>query len=150
MRIGSSGSRLVAAYIVFGNAVMLFLLVVTITHVGLTSYHLLKVASLSDELPEPARRNYSHMAPADINDLLRTTATMRYRFAPWVGERERPTASRFVNVNGYGIRSNGRPFDNLSNLQDAVWFYGGSTTFGYGVADAETIPAQLEPRSGGR
>lgn len=148
MKIDSRPNRPVAAYIIFANTVLLFLLTVTITHVGLTSYHYLKVASLYHKLSEPARRNYSHMTPADVNDLLKTTATLRYRFAPWVGVRERPTASRFVNVNGYGIRSNGRPFENLSALQDAIWFYGGSTTFGYGVADAETIPAQLETALG--
>ncbi len=29
-------------------------------------------------------------------------------------------------------------------MQDAVWVLGGSTTFGFGIADHETIPAQLE------
>jgi hypothetical protein len=148
MTISSSRSRPVVAYIIFANAVILFLLVVTITHLALTRYHHLKVESLYESLSEPARRNYSHMAPADVNDLLRTTATMRYRFAPWVGVRERPTTSRFVNVNGHGIRSNGKPVENLSAIKDAIWFYGGSTTFGYGVTDAETIPAQLETAVG--
>ena len=32
----------------------------------------------------------------------------------------------------------------MDDLNGSIWFFGGSTTFGYGVADKETIPAQLE------
>lgn len=39
-----------------------------------------------------------------------------------------------------GFRSNGRPFDNLAALQNASEFYGGSTTFGYGVAGFFSAP----------
>lgn len=136
------------AYIVFASSVILFLLVVTSTHVALTTYNESQAASRYRGLPEVVKRNYAHMAPADVDDLLKATATMRYRFAPWVGMRERPVTSRFVNVNAHGIRSNGRPLGSISEIRDAIWFFGGSTTFGYGVTDEESIPAQLEKAIG--
>lgn len=136
------------AYVVFANSVILFLVAVTSTHVALTTYHESQAASRYRGLPEVVKRNYAHMAPADVDDLLKATATMRYRFAPWVGMRERPVTSRFVNVNAHGIRSNGRPLGNISEIRDAIWFFGGSTTFGYGVTDEESIPAHLEKAIG--
>lgn len=56
--------------------------------------------------------------------------------------------SRFVNVDVHGIRANGTTPRQISAIESAVWFFGGSTTFGYGVADGETIPAQLEKMMG--
>lgn len=135
-------------YVVFTHTVILFALIVTATHFALSWYQRSKAATIWQRLPEVVRRNYAHMSQADAAELLRATATMRYRFAPWIGMRERPTTSRFVNVNEYGIRGNGRPMATIAALQDAIWFFGGSTTFGYGVADRESIPAQLETAIG--
>lgn len=131
-------------YAVFTHTVILILLVATGIHLALTWSRASRAATIWQRLPAVAQRNYAHMSVADAGDLLRTTATMRYRFAPWVAMRERPTTSRFVNVDEYGIRSNGRPMRGLAELQDAIWFFGGSTTFGYGVADHESIPARIE------
>ncbi len=59
--------------------------------------------------------------------------------------REAPLAGRFVNVSPPGYRL---------GLDQAVWppdrkaynifFFGGSTAFGYGVADEDTIPSRLQ------
>jgi hypothetical protein len=52
--------------------------------------------------------------------------------------------SRYLNVDEHGIRQNRLPPRPIAAIRDAVWFFGGSTTFGEGVADSETIPARLE------
>ena len=140
--------KLRTVYVIFTHTVSLFVLIITATHFALTWYLHSKAATVWRRLPEVVRNNYAHMAQAEVADLLQATATMRYRFAPWIGMRERPTTSRFVNVNDYGIRSNGRPMGKIAALQDAIWFFGGSTTFGYGVTDEESIPAQLEAALG--
>ena len=57
-----------------------------------------------------------------------------------------------VNVSNLGFRRNGKnnPDDNLFNEikklnnTNLVYFFGGSTTFGYGVPDSHTIPSYLE------
>jgi len=137
-----------AFYVIVTHTVILFLLVVTGTHLALSWYLRNKDATALFRLSPVAQRNYAHMSQPDAAELLRNTVTIRYRFAPWVGMRERPTTSRFVNVDEYGIRSNGRPMGAMTALQDAIWFFGGSTTFGYGVADHESIPARLEATLG--
>jgi hypothetical protein len=95
-------------------------------------------------LSEPERRNYAHMAPADVDELVRVHHAVRFRYAPVVEFLHQATTSRFVNIDAYGIRSNGNTSRDIAAMQGAVWFFGGSTAFGFGVADAETIPSQLE------
>ena len=95
-------------------------------------------------LPDAVKRNYAHMAPQDVDELLQVTESMRMRYVPWTGFSEETTRSRFVNVDARGIRANGTASRDISSIEGAIWFFGGSTAFGYGVADAETIPARLE------
>lgn len=68
-------------------------------------------------------------------------------YEPYVQFRERPREGHFVNVSPDGFRLNGRTgrrtFD--PTHPPAVFLLGGSTTFGYGVRDEDTIAAHLEP-----
>ena len=65
-------------------------------------------------------------------------------FEPYTLFRVRPLSGRYVNVTAHGYRCGGGtvvwpPDTQATNL----FVFGGSTAFGYVVADAETIPAQL-------
>jgi lysophospholipase L1-like esterase len=133
-----------ASYFIVANTAMLLLLVEGGTHVAIRAMQRAAPEVSYQQLTEPVRRNYSHMAPADVEDLLRVTASLRYRYAPVGGFVHAATASRFVNIDSYGVRANGPSRRHISAMEDAVWVFGGSTTFGSGVADHETIPAQLE------
>ena len=93
------------------------------------------------------QENYSHMEKRDVDDLLRSTWTPGYEYEEVVGFREKQRTTKFVNVNELGFRSLKPAKDFYSSLDGAVWFFGGSTTFGYGVSDNETIPAYLEKLS---
>jgi hypothetical protein len=65
-------------------------------------------------------------------------------FEPYTLFRVRPMAGRAVNVSNVGYRSTGTPQDwPLDRGALNIFVFGGSTAFGYGVMDAETIPAQL-------
>jgi hypothetical protein len=87
---------------------------------------------------------YRHMSRDQIQDLLAWTANPGFVYEPWLGFKERARSSTYVNVSDLGIRFN-RPGENPDRkIEGSVWFFGGSTTFGWGVADNETIPAQLE------
>jgi hypothetical protein len=88
---------------------------------------------------------YPGRSPEDVRALLRETWTRPEAYEPFTGSRERRYAGRFVNVHAAGFR--------LSRDQgpwppDAaranVFVFGGSTTFGYGVADDETIVSALQ------
>jgi len=66
-------------------------------------------------------------------------------YEPYLEFRERPRRGRFVNVSpqGYRLNGEGRPFA-LRGGPGTVYVFGGSTGFGYGVRDQDTIAAHLE------
>ena len=82
------------------------------------------------------------MAKEDVVDLLSHTYSIGWEYEPWVGFKEKERTSKFVNINKEGIRLNNK--EDKIKLQNNIWFFGGSTAFGYGVADYETIPSYLE------
>jgi len=64
-------------------------------------------------------------------------AGIQFRYRPFVEFDLRPRTSRFVNVQHEGYRSAmALPWP---PPPDAIFLFGGSTTFGFGVRDAETI-----------
>src|SRR6185503_11851341 len=66
-------------------------------------------------------------------------------YEPWLGFREKPRASRFVNVSADGVRASKGGAPDLSGVgPQSVFVFGGSTMFGYGVADAETVSSHLQ------
>ena len=60
------------------------------------------------------------------------------------GFKERPRESKYVNVNSYGVRANSPEDAKNFSPNGKIWVFGGSTTWGYGVADHQTIPSYLE------
>jgi hypothetical protein len=99
-----------------------------------------------DPEPEKLRRVYPELSASDIHQLLRETRTRPFSFDTFTHYKERPFQGRFVNVHDAGFRLSGadtpQPWPpSATNLN--VFVFGGSTTFGYGVSDAETIPARL-------
>jgi uncharacterized protein YndB with AHSA1/START domain len=67
-------------------------------------------------------------------------------FEPYVQFREQPRRGRFVNVSPAGFRLNSATdrtaFDPTRSFP--IFLFGGSTTFGYGVRDEDTVAAHLE------
>lgn len=152
MRSGGWLKRIGVAYLVFANSIVL--IVVSILAIfsiwwisdgsrreGYSTRDF--VASLIPEV----RREYGHMDDNAVNELLSETWNLRdggWVYEQWTGFRERARALKYVNVNEFGVRSNGNPAGHFSPMNGSVWMFGGSTTFGYGVADSETIPAFLQ------
>lgn len=90
------------------------------------------------------RSAYRHMTDDQVQDLLAWTVNPGFVYEPWLGFREKSRRSAYVNVSDLGIRFNEASVDPDGKIGNAVWFFGGSTAFGWGVADRETIPAQLQ------
>ncbi len=133
-------------YLVFANTLVLLLFVLVALHGALLIYDhdWTRSKEAYRNLPEVVKKNYAHMKPADAEELVMQARSFRTTYEPWVGWREAPVSSRFLNIDRHGIRSNGKSVEGLEKIQDAVWFFGGSTTWGAAVTDEETIPAQLE------
>jgi hypothetical protein len=80
----------------------------------------------------------------DIRDLLLETWARPYIYEPFTQFKERPYSGKYVNVDKAGFRHVGRQAPWPPNQSDYVIFvFGGSTTFGYGVSDSDTIPSKL-------
>ena len=71
-------------------------------------------------------------------------------FEPYTLFRVQPMTGRYVNVTEHGYRCGSH--DDVWPPDPAagnVFIFGGSTAFGYGVADADTIPSQLADQLAG-
>jgi hypothetical protein len=88
---------------------------------------------------------YPHYSNDEINSLLVETWARPIGYEAFTQFKERPFIGRYINVSKKGFRFNEKqalwpPRENNFN----IFVFGGSTTFGYGVADADTIPSQLQ------
>lgn len=88
---------------------------------------------------------YSGYDVGAINAMLLETWSRPYMYEPYVHFKERPFRGEFVNVADSGYRETGfvknwPPDKRTLN----IFLFGGSTMFGYGVADGETVSAYLE------
>jgi hypothetical protein len=128
-------------WIIAANSALLYGLLQLGAFVGLHIYDTVTRWG-QPSLSAAEQANYAHMTEADRDDLLRSTLALRFRYEPVLGFVMEETASRFVNIDSRSIRSNGDA--GARALDASIWFIGGSTTLGVGVADVETIPAQLE------
>ena len=136
--------RLRVTYFIVANTLILLVLIQVVTHAALLFYERTLPALTAPGMSEAARRNYAHMTTADRDELLRVGPKVRYRYEPVVGYLRQETASRFINIDAFGIRANGKTPRDLTSIQGQIWFLGGSTIYGESIADQETIPAQLE------
>lgn len=71
---------------------------------------------------------------------LEVTGVNAFEFDPWLQFRVKDYAGTYVNVKNYIRKSDpGIVNKNMDTL--CIWFFGGSTMFGFNVSDAETIPS---------
>ena len=87
---------------------------------------------------------YPGMSSSDISLLLDETQKRPYEYEPWLGFKERERAGKYVNISSEGFRYTHRKDLTLNSSGIDIYVFGGSTTFGYGVDDASTIPSHLQ------
>ena len=80
------------------------------------------------------RRAYPGRTKEEIAELIQPPDITDHPVLPFM---ERPVRSRMYNV---GLENMRHP---EVQIDGAVWVFGGSTVFGHGVADKDTIPAQM-------
>ena len=92
--------------------------------------------------------SYPDKNQSTINELLRETWSRGLEYESYTQFKEKPFKGKFVNVHLAGFRSNNskiQPWPPDPNNFN-IFVFGGSTTFGYGVADSETIVSYLEKK----
>ena len=78
------------------------------------------------------------MSEADAKQLyIETWIDRSFSYSQFLEHIESETKGKFVNVS----KNFGRKVDNPENCKKSFFFYGGSTTWGYNVADDQTIPS---------
>jgi hypothetical protein len=98
---------------------------------------------------EAMRATYERIYQMPISVVRETVAECwmenAWIFEPYVQFRERPRIGQFVNISPDGFRLNAKEGRKaVDPTAKAVFVFGGSTTFGYGVRDQDTIAAHLE------
>ena len=89
---------------------------------------------------------YPSMSKQEVADLLHETWSRPFIFESFVDFGERPFKGKYVNVSPYGYRL-GRdqgPWPPRKDQHFVVFLFGGSTAFGYGVADNQTLGSALQ------
>jgi hypothetical protein len=152
-------SRLIAAYraaaILLLNTVLLFILV----NIGLWIALALRDKRHGFGQNNPAliypeaslATVYPDMSTPEWKAMLVETWSRPYVYDDFVVFRERPSRGKYVNVHEAGFRqvANQGPWPPEStNLN--VFVFGGSTMFGYGVPDHQTVPSHLQVELGQR
>ena len=88
---------------------------------------------------------YPGLPREERNDLLRETWSRPFLFADYTMFRERPFAGKYVNVSSHGFRlvKDQGPWP-PDPAHFNVFVFGGSTTFGYGLPDDQTVASHLQ------
>lgn len=91
------------------------------------------------------REVYGEMPRQEIDKLLGETWGRPVAFNPFTLFRERPFKGTYVNVHEAGFRytKDQAPWPPLPQ-NVTIFVFGGSTTFGYGVADWQTVPSAIQ------
>jgi hypothetical protein len=102
-----------------------------------------RVARLYGEAP--LRRAYPGLSRREIDTLLGETWKRSLAYEPYTGFKESPFSGAYVNVDRAGFRrsKNQAPWPPEPGTC-SVFVFGGSTTFGYGLADDQTLPSYLQ------
>jgi hypothetical protein len=88
---------------------------------------------------------YPGKAPWEIAELLNETWSRPYVYEPYTQFKERPYRGRYVNVDEHGFRhSTAQAPWPPDPRRFNIFVFGGSTTFGYGVADTDTVASFLQ------
>ena len=87
---------------------------------------------------------YPGRSEQEVRALLRETWSRPSAWEPFVESRERRYRGRFVNIHPVGFRLSHAQGPWPPDPAQSVFVFGGSTTFGYGVADDETIVSALQ------
>ncbi len=94
---------------------------------------------------------YPDMSKEEISQLLLDTRRIPQVYDSYTQFKEPAYKSKYVNVSPVGFRvSKNQGQWPVSGNQLTIFMFGGSTTFGYGVSDDQTIPSHLQEFLGTR
>ena len=120
------------------STLFLFILINIIISLVWYSYNEL-VTSKKNLLPKEVRNNFI-LSDDDQKKLQHESSLIRYKYEPFVGPITAEASGQFINVDS----DMGRLINNNNNCAQNIYFFGGSTTFGWLSIDIKTIPAEFK------
>jgi hypothetical protein len=154
-RTGVPWKRARATFIHCGQIVSAILVLLVLANVVLFAAFKLKDVSndayggstrVLERYPLPVLATaYPGYSQDDVRTLLHETWDHTLEFQPFAQVKERARTGKWVNVdpNGFRRSANNGPWPPDARNTN-IFMFGGSTTFGYGVADNETIASHLQ------
>ena len=135
-----------------GYTMFSILLAAAILEIGsgivLSAYHSIRNGTAGG-LPSPEYQGYPWAQAFWKEELLRRESSPKQgRYIPFLIWGERPWHGKYINVDESamgGLRRTINPTNHACNeaQRKVIWMFGGSTLFGVGVPDMETIPSNL-------
>lgn len=100
---------------------------------------------------EALEKLFPNLSRQEIDQLISDSRRIAQDYDPYTQFKEAPYQTKFVNVdtNGFRRSKNQGPWPPRQN-DFVIFFYGGSTSFGYGVPDDETVASHLQEILGHR
>ena len=125
----------------------IFFLILNLLILGAITFHGLLNTDLASNGIEDRMQAHPNWTEEELQNLLKSTWSRPYIYEPYTQFKERPFNSKWVNVDSNGFREvkNQAPWPPTEDAFN-IFVFGGSTTFGYGVADSETIASQIQEK----
>lgn len=150
--LSGAGAYYRAFSLIFLNSLLLFAMVNVLADTYLKLKPDPRKSSSNDGAPFAYKTYHPSLAPVypgmdenQVNQLIKETRKLSMEFESFVQFKERPTRGLYVNVDSNGFRrvKNQGPWPPDPKALN-IFLFGGSTTFGYRVADHETIASHLQ------
>lgn len=94
---------------------------------------------------EALEKLFPQLSRSDIDQLIHDCRRIIQEYDTYTQFKEAPYKTRFVNVDVNGFRHSRNQGPWPPNKNDfVIFFFGGSTSFGYGVPDNETVASHLQ------
>ena len=134
----------VAAFGLFNSVLLILLLNALLYLVSLTKRPSIAADPLSRYGGDALQKAYPGWKKEDVRTVIRETYR-RSEYEPFTGFRESPFRGRFVNIDAAGFRysKDQAPWPPRAEATN-IFVFGGSTTFGVGLPDDETITSYLQ------
>ena len=134
----------VAAFGLFNSVLLILLLNVLLYLVSLTKRPSIAADPLARYGSDALQKAYPGWKKEDVRTVIRETYR-RPEYEPFTGFREGPFRGRFVNIDAAGFRysKDQAPWPPRAEATN-IFVFGGSTTFGVGLPDDETIASYLQ------
>lgn len=144
MKIDSLRKAYISIAVILLNTIVLFL-VLNLLAIG--AFIIFKTDSDPYDI-EYRMKIYPNWTIEEVEEMyILIYSQMTVVYEPYTQFRERPLSSKWVNVDPNGFRrvknqASWPPAEDAFN----IFVFGGSTTFGYGVADSDTIASQIQEK----